>query len=51
MKELFEGIWTWSVFSREKNLDLNGFLVSDPSGNVLIDSPQMEGTVRERKMR
>ena len=27
MKELFAGIWTWAVFSTEKNLDFNGFLV------------------------
>jgi len=51
MKELFAGIWTWSVFSKEKNLDFNGFLVADPLGNALIDPPQMEGEVRERMLR
>jgi len=51
MKELFAGIWTWSVFSTEKNLEFNGFLVADPSGNALIDPPQMEAEVRERMLR
>lgn len=51
MKELFEGVWTWSVFSTEKNLNFNGFLVTDPSGNALIDPPRMDGEVREQLFR
>jgi glyoxylase-like metal-dependent hydrolase (beta-lactamase superfamily II) len=50
MKELCDGVWTWSAFSAEKNLDFNGFMVADSSGNVLIDPPRMEGEVRERML-
>lgn len=39
MKQLLPGIWQWSWFSQEKQLDFNGHLLSIGEHRVLIDPP------------
>jgi len=46
MRQIVPGIWTWSVFSKEKGLDFNGHLVAGDHGCVLIDPPAMSGEGR-----
>jgi glyoxylase-like metal-dependent hydrolase (beta-lactamase superfamily II) len=41
MREILPGIWTWSVFSKEKGLHFNGHLVVNDEGRALIDPPAM----------
>ena len=43
MIKLLDDIYTWSVFSDEKQLNFNGWFIqsqSSPFGNVVIDPPQ-----------
>jgi glyoxylase-like metal-dependent hydrolase (beta-lactamase superfamily II) len=42
MRAVLPGIHSWSVFSEEKRLDFNGFLLVSPGGNVLIDPPRLD---------
>ena len=37
MKEIVEGIFTWSRFSEPHGYDFNGHLVRHPDGNICID--------------
>lgn len=39
MQQLLPGIWEWSWFSQEKQLDFNGHLLSIGEHRVLIDPP------------
>ena len=42
MKRLiFEDIYTWSVFSEERQIDFNGHLWVRQEGNILIDPVPM----------
>ena len=42
MKRLiFEDIYSWSVFSPERQIDFNGHLWVRPDGNILIDPVPM----------
>lgn len=41
MERILSGVYTWSVFNREKGLDFNGHLVTNSEGCVLIDPPPM----------
>jgi len=43
MKKLREGVYTWSVFSDEKQLDFNGFYLVVGHERVLIDPPPLDG--------
>ncbi len=43
MIKLLDDIYTWSVFSDEKQLNFNGWFIQNQSssfGNVVIDPPQ-----------
>ena len=43
MIKLLDDIYTWSVFSDEKQLNFNGWFIQNRSssfGNVVIDPPQ-----------
>lgn len=41
MKQLLPGIWQWSWFSREKQLDFNGLFMMVGEHRVLVDPPPM----------
>lgn len=41
MKQLLPGIWQWSWFSEEKQLDFNGLFLSVGEHRILIDPPPM----------
>jgi glyoxylase-like metal-dependent hydrolase (beta-lactamase superfamily II) len=41
MKQLLPGIWQWSWFSQEKQLDFNGLLLMVGAHKVLVDPPPM----------
>lgn len=41
MKQLFPGIWQWSWFSEEKQLDFNGLHLTVGDHRVLVDPPPM----------
>lgn len=43
MKQIFPGIWQWSWFSDEKQLDFNGLLLTAGEHKILIDPPPMSG--------
>ena len=43
MKNLFPGIWQWSWFSTEKQLDFNGLFLTVGEHRILIDPPPMTG--------
>ena len=44
MKQLLPGIWQWSWFSQEKQIDFNGLLLAVGEHRVLVDPPPMSGT-------
>ncbi len=48
MREILEGIHTWSRFSEEKGFDFNGWLLCFADGNLLIDPPEMTAEDRNR---
>jgi glyoxylase-like metal-dependent hydrolase (beta-lactamase superfamily II) len=41
MKQLLPGIWQWSWFSDEKQLDFNGLLLMVGEHKILVDPPPM----------
>jgi glyoxylase-like metal-dependent hydrolase (beta-lactamase superfamily II) len=41
MKQVLPGIWQWSWFSQEKQLDFNGLLLMVGDHKVLVDPPPM----------
>ena len=41
MKQLLPGIWQWSWFSEEKQLDFNGLFLSVGEHRILVDPPPM----------
>lgn len=41
MKQLFSGIWQWSWFSEEKQLDFNGLFLHVGEHRILVDPPPM----------
>jgi glyoxylase-like metal-dependent hydrolase (beta-lactamase superfamily II) len=43
MKNLLPGIWQWSWFSVEKQLDFNGLFLTVGEHRILIDPPPMTG--------
>jgi glyoxylase-like metal-dependent hydrolase (beta-lactamase superfamily II) len=43
MKQLLPGIWQWSWFSEEKQLDFNGLFLTVGEHKILIDPPSMTG--------
>ena len=43
MKQLLPGIWQWSWFSEEKQLDFNGLFLTVGEHKILIDPPPMKG--------
>jgi glyoxylase-like metal-dependent hydrolase (beta-lactamase superfamily II) len=43
MKNLLPGIWQWSWFSEEKQLDFNGHFLTVGEHKILIDPPPMTG--------
>lgn len=45
MKQLLPGIWQWSWFSEEKQLDFNGLFLTVGEHRVLIDPPPMTAEV------
>lgn len=52
MKQIVPGIWQWSWFSDEKQLDFNGHLLEIGDHRVIVDPPPMTGdaleTIRRR---
>lgn len=45
MKQLLPGIWQWSWFSQEKQLDFNGHFLTVGEHKILVDPPPMTGEV------
>ncbi|HSL03634.1 MAG TPA: hypothetical protein VK901_08865 [Nitrospiraceae bacterium] len=43
MKNLLPGIWQWSWFSQEKQLDFNGLFLAVGEHKILVDPPPMTG--------
>jgi glyoxylase-like metal-dependent hydrolase (beta-lactamase superfamily II) len=43
MKNILPGIWQWSWFSEEKQLDFNGLFLTVGEHKILIDPPPMTG--------
>jgi glyoxylase-like metal-dependent hydrolase (beta-lactamase superfamily II) len=43
MKNLLPGIWQWSWFSEEKQIDFNGLFLTVGEHKILIDPPPMTG--------
>lgn len=43
MKQLLPGIWQWSWFSEEKQIDFNGLFLAVGEHKILIDPPPMTG--------
>jgi len=41
MRQLLSGIWQWSWFSQEKQLDFNGLFLTVGEHKILIDPPPM----------
>ncbi len=41
MKPILPGIWQWSCFSEEKQLDFNGLLLTVGEHKILVDPPPM----------
>lgn len=41
MKQILPGIWQWSWFSQEKQLDFNGLFMTVGEHRVLVDPPPM----------
>jgi glyoxylase-like metal-dependent hydrolase (beta-lactamase superfamily II) len=41
MKQILTGIWQWSWFSDEKQLDFNGLLLTVGEHKILVDPPPM----------
>ncbi len=41
MRKISEGVYTWSVFNQEKELNFNGLFLQLPSGNFLVDPPAL----------
>ncbi len=41
MKQLLPGIWQWSWFSEEKQLDFNGLFLAVGEHRILVDPPPM----------
>ena len=41
MKEITPGIFTWHEFSKEKQLNFNGYLLIGEGESVMIDPPRM----------
>ena len=51
MKRLiFEDMYSWGVFSQERQIDFNGHLWVRPDGNIIIDPVPMSDTDREQLM-
>src|SRR5437867_2895061 len=51
MKQLLPGIWQWSWFSQEKQLEFNGLFLTMGDHRVLIDPPLItaEGMAQVKK--
>jgi len=43
MKQILPGIWQWSCFSEEKQLDFNGLFLTVGEHKILVDPPPMTG--------
>jgi glyoxylase-like metal-dependent hydrolase (beta-lactamase superfamily II) len=46
MKQIFPGIWQWSWFSDEKQLDFNGLFLMVGEHKILVDPPLMTAEAR-----
>lgn len=46
MKQLLPGIWQWSWFSEEKQLDFNGLFLATGEHTILIDPPPITAEAR-----
>ena len=46
MKQILPGIWQWSWFSDEKQLDFNGLFLTIGEHKILIDPPSMTAEAR-----
>jgi glyoxylase-like metal-dependent hydrolase (beta-lactamase superfamily II) len=42
-REILPGVWTWSVFSEEKNFFFNGHVLRAERGVVVVDPPEIGG--------
>ncbi|HEX5647659.1 MAG TPA: hypothetical protein VFX56_11870 [Nitrospira sp.] len=51
MKQLLPGIWQWSWFSEEKQLDFNGLFLATGEHTILIDPPPMTAEARSLILR
>jgi glyoxylase-like metal-dependent hydrolase (beta-lactamase superfamily II) len=46
MKQLLPGIWQWSWFSDEKQLEFNGLFLTIGEHKIVVDPPPMTGEAR-----
>src|SRR5690606_19823046 len=49
VKQLLDGVWTWSVFDEPRQLDFNGYYVDTGTARALIDpvpwTPEVEAAI------
>ena len=43
MKNILPGVWQWSWFSEEKQIDFNGLFLTVGEHKILVDPPPMTG--------
>ena len=41
IKEVFPGIFSWSIYSEEKKLDFNGYFLINNNESIIIDPPEL----------
>jgi hypothetical protein len=51
MRTLFDDIWAWSVYSKQKRLDFNGHVLRGEDATVLVDPPALEEEDLEKLLR
>ncbi|MBX3467328.1 MAG: hypothetical protein KF878_10595 [Planctomycetes bacterium] len=49
MKQVLDGVWTWSVFDEARQVDFNGYFVDTGAGRLLVDpvawTPEVEAAL------
>src|SRR2546422_3515350 len=48
MREIVDGIFTWSWFSEPHGYDFNGYLIRHPEGNLCVDPVEPSADVLAR---
>src|SRR2546426_8577764 len=49
MREIVDGVFTWSWFSEPHGYDFNGYLIRHPEGNLCVDPVEPSADVLARR--